>query len=563
MDQLKEIMKSENLLDCKIENKFVIYNEAKNIYYSREKITYPDGKIENKLRLIKDYKRPFWITMPFFQKYKQGKEFEELSKVKKFLAPQNFLYQECWKRLGRTVTKRDMENPYTLRRAVSDNPYVYGISTHGKVFLRNAYRELFGEISTPYTVAPLDIEWDTVKEQLCLISFVFDNICHTFINEEYLERTQEEHLKRLYRENVPSQDFQPKYYFCKNELVCILECFKELHKLKPEIVTVWNIEYDIGQILLVLERNEIDPKEVFSHPEVDEEDRYFFYKKDKEFKVSSSGVRKGSEPKDRWHILETSSYFYFLDAMSVYNYVRAGRKRVASGYSLDSILGFELGDKFKKLKFKHLTEEYTGLEWHRYMVKNHFKEYVVYNQYDVIAMVILDNKTGDVSKTLPLLSDLNTFDLFPRGPASLVNEMTFFGLKNGLIMGKSSSKESEIKENLGLKDWIITLPNSNLNPEYGYKLLSDLRTNSNIRRHVFDLDQTSGYPNNIRTANVGKDTTIREVTGIEKKTKEQFMGENINLIFGEVNSISYCTNMLGFPTIEQLDKYITAKKNNG
>lgn len=562
MDQLKEIMTKENILDCKVENKFVIYNEEKNIYYSREKIIYQDGREESKLRLLKDYKRPFWLTKPFYQKYKQGKEFEELSRVNVFYAPQNSLYQECWKRLGKTLTSRDRENPFLLRRPVSKNPYVYGISTHGKVYLRSEYRELFGEISTPYVVTPLDIEWDTVKDQLCLISFVFNNVCYTFINSEYLNKAEEQSLYNMFTNNIPTEGFTPKYSFHNNELECIKACFAELHKLKPDIITVWNIEYDIGQILLILERNEIDPKDIFSHPEIEPEDRYFYWKKDKEFRLSSSGVRKGSEPKDRWHILEASCYSYFLDAMSVYNYVRAGRKRVPTGYSLDSILGFELGYKFKKLKFKHLTEEYVGLEWHRQMVRAHFKEYIIYNQYDVIAMVILDNKTGDVSKTLPLLSDLNTFDLFPRGPASLVNEMTFFGLKNGKIMGKADMDQLKEHETLGLDNWIITLPNANLNPEYGYNLLSDLKTNSNIRRHVFDLDQTSGYPNNIRTANVGKDTTIREVTGMEGKTKLEFMGENINLIFGEVNSISYCTNILNFPTIEELDKFITEKKNN-
>ncbi len=556
MEQLREIIKENNIKN--IENKFIVYNEEKDVYYSKEKITYTDGSIKYNLRIIDNYKRPIWVTKTFYRNYKQGKEFEDLKRVNMYLTPQKQMFQECLKRLGRIITNKDKDNKYVLKKAVDGNPYIYGINTHGKIFLKVAYQNLYGEVSTKYTIAPLDIEWDTIKDQLCIISFVFNKVCYTFINTEYLKPEDEDNLQKLYTENIPTTDFESKYFFYNTELECVLECFKLLHTLKPDFIAVWNIEYDIGQILKILERNEIDPKDVFSHPDVPNELKYFYYKKDKDFRMSVSGVRKSSEPKDRWHIIEASCYSYFLDAMSVYNYIRSNRKRVPTGYSLDSILGFELGDKFKKLKFKHLTEDLVGLEWHRFMVKNHFAEYVVYNQYDVISMVLLDNKTEDMQNVLALLSECNSFDLFPRGPARLVNEMLLFGLKHNKVLGKSPPL-TERRETLGMDGWIITLPNANLNNKYGYKLLNDVDLKSNIRLNVFDLDQISGYPNDIRTANVGRDTTLREVVSIEGKSKNEFMKENINLMFGEINSISYCTNMLNFPSIQELDEFIEKK----
>lgn len=49
-------------------------------------------------------------------------------------------------------------------------------------------------------------------------------------------------------------------------------------------------------------------------------------------------------------------------------------------------------------------------------------------------------------------------------------------------------------------------------------------------------------------ANVSKDTTARQVLEIMGIEKEEFKLQNINLMFGKVNAIEYCTTMFNFPT---------------
>lgn len=80
--------------------------------------------------------------------------------------------------------------------------------------------------------------------------------------------------------------------------------------------------------------------------------------------------------------------------------------------------------------------------------------------------------------------------------------------------------------------------------------------NTLIRLAVGDADQVSGYPSNGQLANVSKDTTIRELLEIEGIEKEEFKKQNINLFFGPVNHVEYCTEMYNFPTVYDIDEYM-------
>lgn len=66
----------------------------------------------------------------------------------------------------------------------------------------------------------------------------------------------------------------------------------------------------------------------------------------------------------------------------------------------------------------------------------------------------------------------------------------------------------------------------------------------------------SGYPSNTVAANISKDTTARELLSIEGIDKEIFMEENMNCLYGKVNAVTYCINMLNFPSFEELETLI-------
>lgn len=73
------------------------------------------------------------------------------------------------------------------------------------------------------------------------------------------------------------------------------------------------------------------------------------------------------------------------------------REQNRPSYSLDSILNDELD--LEKLKFKE-AEGYEGLELHQLMQSKYKLEYGIYNVFDCIALELLDEKTGDLSKAV-------------------------------------------------------------------------------------------------------------------------------------------------------------------
>ncbi len=62
----------------------------------------------------------------------------------------------------------------------------------------------------------------------------------------------------------------------------------------------------------------------------------------------------------------------------------------------------------------------------------------------------------------------------------------------------------------------------------------------------------SSYPSDITAANVSKDTTCRELIEIEGFEFNDVREHNINLFFGEVNSVDYCTNIFNLPDLKTL-----------
>ena len=66
----------------------------------------------------------------------------------------------------------------------------------------------------------------------------------------------------------------------------------------------------------------------------------------------------------------------------------------------------------------------------------------------------------------------------------------------------------------------------------------------------------SSYPSDTMAANVSKDTTVKELINIDGVDKEVFRLQNINLFFGNVNSVEYATTMYNLPTLVELEEMI-------
>lgn len=531
----------------------------------KEVIHYKDGTSKPHLRIIENFKRPFWITKEHYQKHKDKKECELLDRVIQYTATESGLARAVLTRLGSRYNGKK-----TLRDALP-SPYIYGLDVSGLTMMKYYYSKKYPDYNTPYTMCALDTEVDIDTGELLILTVcTTDNIYVTILDRMVENRNNpEEQLKYLYDKYIPDCDLKEKinvtFDICTDELQMVVNAFKKVHEWQPDFLAIWNISYDMEVLLKVLEKSEVDPKDIFSDPSLPPELREFKFVKGQIQKVTESGVLKPLEPREQWHTVKCPASFYWIDAMSAYHFVRVGTKNVPGGYSLDNILTTELGEGYKKLKFKDEVAEYLdGPDWHKYMVAKRPLEYVIYNCWDVMSMLELDKKTNDLAVSMPLLSGPSDFSIFNSGPKKLVNELHFFYLDNGLVLGTKGIENDDDKI-LGLDSWIVLLSNYYVGAEDGEYIEEDAnaridRIANNIRGFVYDADQSSGYPSDTLTANVSKDTTMREIVTIGDIDKDDFKLNNINLIFGKVNHVDYVTSMMNFPTLQTLADMVRKEK---
>lgn len=532
-----------------------------DIHLVKQYTTYQDGTRVPELKIIQDFQRDFYITKPHYQKYGQKKECESLERLNKFTSTESDLGRACCSRLGgyRFVGKSSLYD-------AKESPYLYGVEIDSRTILKHMYSTRYPDSFTPYSVAVLDIEVNVETEEIVLISVCDSKHVYTGILESMVKGRYDviEQLNYLYKKHIPETDISknitPEFIICKDEPTLIKTILAKTHEMQPDFLAIWNMNYDIPYIVSRCEKHGIRPEDVFSDPSLPKEFREFIYKEGKSSRTTASGVAKIYSPWEQWHVVKSCSSYYIIDAMCSYYYVRVGSKQIPGGYSLNNILDYELGSKYKKLKFEHLSDEHTdGVDWHKHMIHNYPLEYTIYNVWDVMSVLELDNKTKDLSYSLPALSGDSSFDVFKSGPKKITDALHFFYLDRGYVLGIRAGSRFDKKDDgknktlLGLDGWVQIMKASRVR-DLGLNVIDeDKSITTSIRAFLYDNDAVSAYPSAINAANISRETTSKEILSIEGMDKEDFMLQNINTMFGRVNSIEYCCNMMNFPTFEEID----------
>ena len=556
-------MKKVKAVECK----FIMHKPAvkvdgrtlvPDLHFIKEKIQYEDGEYELKLRVLENYKRPYWVTQPNKRQHKQFKECEDIGNLLQFEATESDLKDDLIKKLYNVPMPT-----YREYRKLKECPYVYGTDINSRVFIKKKYMQAYPDAFTNYTLCTFDIETDIDTDEVLLISIAMEDRVFTTISKKFIDRIDNpiKKLNKLFEDNIPIKGYyKPEYLIVEEEIELFTKVMERVHQWKPDWLAVWNIDFDFPKMMALCEKYGVDIADIISEPSLPKEYKYCIYKRSQDANVSASGVRKNTDIQNKWNIVYAPAHFHWIDAMAAYAAKRTNTKKLPNGYGLDSVLDFTLGEKFKKLKFNHLMDiTYTGPDYHRYMVKNHPLEYIVYNQWDVISMLELDKVTTDLQISLPVLSEASPFDIFNSMPKKLVNVLFYEYLEDGKIIGNKMPVKVKVDEEeidiLDLTDWIITLPNKYLTEKNGRCVILEIPgLKTNIRLFVCDCDQFSGYPSNLEEANVSKYTTKAEISSIGDIPEEVFKKENINIMFGVVNQMQYCQNMMNFPSLEKLEE---------
>jgi hypothetical protein len=543
------------------ECKHVTYTEAAghstdDLLTIKEKIHLKDGRIIPHLRFKKNYDRQFAVTKEGCRDHKDKKEWESRNKVQFFKTTQRNMLKRVGEALGRGPIQGGMQ-------IAARSPYLYASDITTPTLMKNAYQKKWPQCVSDNDVAVFDIESDMINQNYdaggkrpIMMSLTFKDkavlvVVRSFVSgianpEAKIQAKFTELLGDIQKER--KIDLIVRFADKPGEATKI--CFEYAHLWKPDIVAVWNINFDLPMVLSALEEEGYDPADVFSDPSVPTQFRYFNYKVGKSIKVTSSGKTMSLHPAEQWHVVTCPASFYFLDAMCVYLKIRIAKGKDSS-YALDHILA-KHGCK-GKLKFEE-ANAYTKGQWHTFMQKYHKVEYCVYNLFDSISMELLDDKTTDLKRTVSLLCGPSEYSRFPSQPRRTCDDLHFFCEERGLVIASTSDQmETELDSLVvDISDWIVTL-DSYLMDSNGLKCLEELpNVATQLRAHNADLDIEGTYPTEEMIFNVSKETTKRELSAIAGITEDMKRRQGINLTAGPVNAVEICTALYKAPTFGQL-----------
>jgi hypothetical protein len=539
-----------------------IFNERDDAHFIKEIIHYEDGTTEPSSRLIRNYQREFGVTREGFRNHEDKKESEELSKL---------MIKKCNQRSLATEISRAL-NAYahkpTVRR-LARSQYLYGADISAAAILKYQYQNKWPDLRTKSKVAVLDIETDVVNGtgDLLTISITCQDkavtvICDNFIPESSAAR---EDIMNAYKKylgrHLDKRPVKLELLWAKSPGEAIKKAIDWAHVVKPDWMAIWNIDFDLPEIIKALEKEGYNIADVFSDPSVPPEFRYAEWRPGPSVKVSVSGKAEPLSWHQRWHTFNVPSSFYWIDAACVYSFIRKASGNLPS-YALNYVLNKELGER--KLNFEE-AGDLEGIEWHQFMQSKYKVEYVIYNIFDCMGVELLDEKTNDLSITLSELIGFSEYKDFKSTPKQLADDLHMFFLlsKKRMIATTSDQMRDELDDLvIGMDQWIITLA-CHLIEDNGLQCIADVPTlRTLIRLLTSDLDVRSAYPYTEIFSNVSKETTAMELSSIEGVSEADRRIIGLNLTAGRVNAVELCTRAFGLPQLDVLlADYEASKKN--
>jgi hypothetical protein len=546
----------ENVLGY--ECRHVVFCEPQNprdddFHLVKEIVHYTDGTTRPNLRLWKNYQRPFYVTKQAKRNHEDKKEWEKVEHLNVFQCRQTDLIRKAAAAIGEPWFKGNL-------RKLARSPYLYGADILSTATLKADYQNKFPNLITPYQAAAFDIETDVLHgtNGPILSTIAYQDKVYTVIKKSFVEGYSNviprlhELMEKYIGDYMRKRKMSWEPVLVDDTLEVATGCIYKAHEWKPDFLAIWNMDFDIPRIVEVMEKCGVNPADVFSDPCVPPQYRHYEYKRGPSQKVTASGKMMPIKPAGRWHTVFTPASFYVIDAMCAYRHIR-NQMAEEQSYSLDAILNKHL--KVGKLKFTEASHLPEGtLPWHIFMQEHYPLEYTIYNVFDTVSMLELDDEIKDLQFTLPMFSGYSDFQNFKSQPRRIVDKLHYFCQENDLVIATTSDEMATEEDELtiGLDDWIITLP-AHLVEDNGLRVIKDMpELATNIRAHVGDLDVSASYPNGEDAMNISKETTHREVVDIEGVSEYTRRMQGLNLSAGHVNAVEFCTDLFGMPQLTEL-----------
>lgn len=542
------------------------------------------GETRPNLRVFKSPTISFYVTQPMYRTHQDKKEFESLKFLDEYRVPYKEKDREIFRALNGYLPNFISS---TMRRELYQSPYLYGGNISIEALVAIKYKkELLKNNKTPHspTTGFFDIEMSLLKSsygKLPLMVFTAENKVYLtmkrgFMNEERdgkrvdvkiedVEAAAHEIIDPLvsslfeandglsaYKNKLP---FEYHFHVGDTEVDMIRWIFGKMHESKTSFIGIWNLGFDIPEIIKVLKENNIPLEEILADPSLKGLGfAYADYREDK---------RQVHHFTQKWHWLTATAHFQFVDSLALYSYIRMVDGKEPS-YALDDILKkFNLGGKLKIDKTQELENLQTE-DWHREMLSRFFTYYALYAMWDGMSLQLLEWLNNDLTAMM-LLGDITPPKFFVNQTIRVTNTLYDEWLAKGYVLGTGVDVE-------GLKDEdLLTEGGAVLEPQNlvakGLNLFSEWPNHST---HCYawqnDFDFSAQYPTNTMVLNISKQTKIGTMLGIKApwvnvKYKQDEAIEVLcsYLITPNANGVELGVDFFSLPDYEEMDELFKTK----
>ena len=500
------------------------------------------------LDIIRNPKRPFWVTKQKYRTHQFKKEYESMEYLDQHIVYNKDLAKQVFKSI----------NGYTpsgtpFLKKVCNSPYVYGATTDIEVLVKRAYMKKYGDKEpVPFTMGALDIETSVMDDSgnIILITVSHENKYYTAIHDAYFYKNKDGDLPRVKAtiddamtiindslgKYIKEYNLDIQLKVCPDEVEMIKWIWGCIHENKTDFVTIWNMDFDIPKIIEALRKKSVNIEDVMCHPEVPSELRKCHYHHD------NRNREQVPHYTELWHWLYCTGYTQITDALNLYSRLRKV-KGYKESYTLNAILKEELD--LEKLS---LGEEGS----HFIMQRDRFLDYIAYNIFDVIGVWLLEKKNTD-HQTMSILAGITPFNVYAFQTIVLSNHLYDYSLsRNKVPAAVGLSMKTQFTEMIKSKGGTVLPPERSRNG--GAKALIERpEFTTMLIPAASDFDFKSYYPSSQRMANISSETkagTMMSINGSDADVQDYCS----NVLNPKSNSVHLGHKYFGLPSYTDMIK---------
>lgn len=527
-------------------------SEDDAVFVKRYRIN-PDGSRVPELHMHKNVPRDFWITKKRYQTYTSKLECEDIDKLDRYTTTERFLTRDIARRLGRVPNSKDR------LRMLCRSPHVWGCDLDITSVVKLKYKKRWDVVGDGLQLAVQDIETD-VNGDLGLIIFsmsyknrAYQTVLRQWVNDP--NETEQDYIDYISEvlPEIKERNITLELDFVDSPTEAIIKMYKKANEWMPDIISFWNINFDIPYILNELKKTNTDPAYVFSHPSVPPEYKFFQWAPGSMDKKKDDGSSRPLHFSEQWHTIYTPAPFYFIDQASLFRTLR--RTKAESSYALEYVTTKYVGvGKYKK-EHEALRGVPEGTyRWHQIMQRRFKKDYCAYGLIDCIRLEQLDENEKDVKDKLLTLAKDSHFKDFNSNPRRLCNQLHSFFLERGKVVATTSDRmEEEIDKLLPSKEgWISILEAAQIE-DVGLQIVKEggwRRSKATI--HNADLDIISTYPMVGLLLGIWREGTMLELCEIKGIDGIDHRYLCVNYTGGRANAVLICQKAYGLDGLAEL-----------